>query len=105
VFQDADSGYYPRYLYFYSWIHVLLTTASGLFYRVCLDPFQPLDHLISCFYLNTTCFMSHAVDLDTLVVSTTDAKILQLDCPRDCTFIYLLKIIQWIQIMITLSMN
>jgi hypothetical protein len=100
VFQDADSG----------WIHVLVTLASGLFYRVCFNPYQPNDHFSSCYPLPAPCFMAHSVDLDTLVVATTDARLLQLDCPRETfigiSFLFLcFKMIQSMLLKGIISMN
>ena len=74
VFQDADSG----------WIHLLWVTCSGVFYRLALDVLEPSGYTLDYYHMQkvSDAVVAHAVDLDTLVVGSTEGKLVQLDCPR-----------------------
>lgn len=73
--------------------HILLSTVSGLVYRIVLDDLagipvkaqhqgvQVFSHQLAS--ISVPLNLCHVVDLDTFVLASSDNRILQLECPRD----------------------
>ena len=67
--------------------HILLSTVSGLVYRIVLDDLaqhqgaQLFSHQLPSISIPFN--LCHVVDLDTLVLASGDNRLLQLECPRD----------------------